>query len=115
MAPIDWSNLSGVAVGACIGTLIGYYVMRNRPLAFGRKRSLEVDVLRQPARHAVLIALAAFAGCAIADDIADPLGRREQPGGYFLEKYIFALAIGVVNYVTLRRRGRLVGAGVHEV
>ena len=114
MAPIDWTNVSGVAIGASLGTFIGYYLVRNRPLASGRKRPGDVASLGQPVRYAISMALAAFVGCAIAEDIADLLVQRERPGGYFLAKYIFAVVIGVGNYVALRRRGRLVDATVQE-
>ena len=114
MAPIDWTNLGGVTIGASVGAIIGYYLVRNRPLACGRKPLAVVASLEQPARHAISMALAAFVGCAIAEDVVDLLVQPERPGGYFLAKYIFAVVIGVGNYFALRRRSRLVEAAVHE-
>jgi hypothetical protein len=104
MAPIDWSEVGAVAAGAIVGTFIGYRVFRNRRPSTPRKRQLEVAALQDPARHALVLAFSAFFGCAIAEDLAGFLGR-EQPGGYFLAKYILAATIGSGNYLNLRHRG----------
>lgn len=99
MQPIDWMQVGMVAFGAGVGTLIGYRLTRDRA---PNPRS----VIVHPSQRAALLALAAFLGCALAEDIATQLGKAE-PGGLFLAKYIFAAATGIGQFARLRRDARV--------
>jgi len=102
MPPIDWMQVGGVALGAGLGSYLGYRLMRNRPPASPRTRAHMEAAWHGPARQAAFLAMSAFLGCAVVEDVASLLGR-ERPGGFFLAKYVFALSIGIANYAHLRR------------
>ena len=95
MQPIDWILVGAVAVGAGAGSLIGYRLTRNRAPS---PKSAVVD----PAMNAALLAMAAFLGCSMAEDLVYLMGR-DEPGGFFLAKYILAAATGIVQFARLRR------------
>jgi hypothetical protein len=96
MPAIDWSQLSAVLVGASLGSYLGYRLNARRAVT-------RAETAWSPKRASALLALSAFLGVALAEDLARLLGR-EQPGGFFLTKYVFAAAIGLGNLAHLRRR-----------
>jgi hypothetical protein len=99
MQPIDWMLVGSVALGAGVGTLISYRLMRNRV----PKPRVVIDY---PGQRAALLALAAFLGCALVEGLV-AWTARVQPGGFFLAKYIFAAATGIGQFAHLRRAARI--------
>lgn len=98
MQPIDWILVGMVALGAGVGTLIGYRLTRN-------KAPNPKAMVAHPGQRAALLALAAFLGCVMVEDIMTRLGKVE-PGGFFLFKYILATATGIGQFAHLRRAAR---------
>lgn len=99
MQPIDWIQVGMVALGMGVGALIGCHLRRSRA-------PTSQSIVAHPGQRAALLALVAFLGGAVAEDLLNRFGRVE-PGGAFLTKYILAAATGIGQYVHLRRSDRV--------
>ncbi|GEM_PF-2313883 len=106
---IDWTQSFMLLLGASLGAFIGFRIncWRFRTGAPGAARFAKDAA--EPSRAAGVIALAAFAGCAIAFDAGSLLGRP-KPETMVL-KYIFALVMGTAHYLFLKRVARIEGEG----
>ena len=96
----DWGTVGFAAVGAISGALIGYRIRLRRKWTPTEARRLS-EASKRPLAEAVLVGLAAFAGCALAEDLGAWL--RGPKAGFVFAKYIFAVALGVPQYLFLRR------------
>lgn len=111
MSDIDLFQVGAAAVGIVGGSYLGLLLSRRRE-APGAKRGRDTAQERA-LPQAALTALAGFAGCALIEDAIRLLGRPEK-GGYFLLKYMYAIALFVAVYASLRRRARALEAGAAE-
>ena len=101
---IDWLQFPFLIPGMSLGAYIGYRIncWRVRTDAPGARDFAKHA--EEPARAALLIGLAAFAGCAIAyDGVA--LMKEPKPEMFVL-KYLFAVVMSSAHYLFLKRVAR---------
>lgn len=104
IAIIDWIQIGVVLLGSILGVFIGYRVNCWR-LRSGAPCARDfVKHAEEPGRAALLLGLAAFAGCAVAYDAAALL-RSPKPDTIVI-KYLFGAVIGLGHYVFLKRVAR---------
>jgi hypothetical protein len=101
---MDWIQITAITLGVSLGAYIGYRVNCWRVRTGAPGASGFEKAAQDPALSALVLALSAFAGCAVAYDVSS-LFRDPAPES-FVAKYIFALVLGGGHYVFLKGLAR---------